>query len=169
MTEPKTPAAESAASSPVAEGHPALPRRGVAWDHRRRVCGRQRYGEDLLHHRLERQPQLLPEPLLQRLRDVRAEEPVRGREPLVADVQVPNYGVGIVLVLIGVKLMLSGYVEVGMSTSCGAILAILFASILASVVFPGSGQTSEHTSYELRASEGRKGVEAEHPPTVQEF
>jgi len=80
-----------------------------------------------------------------------------------------NYGVGIVLVLIGVKLMLSGYVEVGMSTSCGAILAILFASILASVVFPGSGQTSEHTSYELRASEGRKGVEAEHPPTVQEF
>jgi len=47
-----------------------------------------------------------------------------------------GYGVGIVLVLIGVKLILSGHVDVGMFTSCVIILTILIASILLSVAVP---------------------------------
>eukprot|EP00933_Yihiella_yeosuensis_P006537 TRINITY_DN11125_c0_g1_i1.p1 TRINITY_DN11125_c0_g1~~TRINITY_DN11125_c0_g1_i1.p1 ORF type:complete len:447 (+),score=73.61 TRINITY_DN11125_c0_g1_i1:58-1398(+) len=47
-----------------------------------------------------------------------------------------KYGVGTVLVLIGIKLMLAGYFEVSMLHSSGAILTILAFSVLASILFP---------------------------------
>mmetsp|Transcript_11573 Transcript_11573/g.30956 ORF Transcript_11573/g.30956 Transcript_11573/m.30956 type:complete len:524 (+) Transcript_11573:98-1669(+) len=47
-----------------------------------------------------------------------------------------NYGVGTVLVAIGMKLILSGVVEVGMIESCAAIVAILMVSLVASCVLP---------------------------------
>lgn len=47
-----------------------------------------------------------------------------------------NYGVGVVLMFIGVKLMIGEYFEIGMGASCLSILSVLGISILASAVLP---------------------------------
>ncbi|CAE8598936.1 unnamed protein product, partial [Polarella glacialis] len=66
---------------------------------------------------------------------------VAGFAPEVVDLMVHmfrflKYGVGSVLVLIGLKLILTGYVEVGMLASGSLILAMLAVSVLASVIVP---------------------------------
>lgn len=47
-----------------------------------------------------------------------------------------SYGVGTVLALIGIKLILSGWVDIGMLESMLTIVFLLFSSVLASVVCP---------------------------------
>merc|ERR1712110_961966 len=54
-----------------------------------------------------------------------------------------NYGVGFVLILIGVKLIVSDYVDIGLIASCAIILSILLISILASCVFPEDTEKEE--------------------------
>mmetsp|Transcript_77781 Transcript_77781/g.137175 ORF Transcript_77781/g.137175 Transcript_77781/m.137175 type:complete len:406 (+) Transcript_77781:47-1264(+) len=65
-----------------------------------------------------------------------------------------KYGVGSVLILIGVKLMLSGYVEVGMLASSLLILAMLALPILASILIPVPAEEKEASVSEQDAHDG---------------
>jgi len=51
-----------------------------------------------------------------------------------------KYGVGAVLILIGVKLILSDWLEIGMLLSCVLILGLLMAAIVASIVVPAPAE-----------------------------
>jgi len=82
--------------------------------------------------------------------------------------QFLGYGVGIVLVLLGVKLMLSGYVEIGMLASCATILLILLAAILASVVLPAPAGDSERSGRDLPVEEGGEEVDAGRAPAAED-
>lgn len=54
-----------------------------------------------------------------------------------------GYGVGLVLMFIGVKLMLSGYVELSMGLSFGLILSTLIGSMILSAVLPQNDDADE--------------------------
>lgn len=54
-----------------------------------------------------------------------------------------KYGVGAVLILIGVKLVLAGYVEIGNLLSGGLIVSLLLLSILASVILPAPAEEEQ--------------------------
>jgi len=59
------------------------------------------------------------------------------------------YGVGSVLMFIGVKLIISGWLEVGMVLSSGLILGLLTLAIFASWLFPEPARASEHGAEDL--------------------
>mmetsp|Transcript_124848 Transcript_124848/g.388645 ORF Transcript_124848/g.388645 Transcript_124848/m.388645 type:complete len:427 (+) Transcript_124848:76-1356(+) len=62
-----------------------------------------------------------------------------------------KYGVGLILILIGLRLMLSTYVEVSEGLFCGVMLGIFALSIVASVVVPRPVPTSTSAATELSA------------------
>lgn len=62
-----------------------------------------------------------------------------------------KYGVGLILILIGLRLMLSTYVEVSEGLFCGIMLGIFGLSILASVVAPRPEPTAVPAATELSA------------------
>lgn len=79
-----------------------------------------------------------------------------------------GYGVGLVLMFIGVKLMLSGYVELSMGLSFGLILSTLIGSMILSAVLPRNDDTDKSAvsdpPNQSCSAEGVPEVELTTPP-----
>jgi tellurite resistance protein TerC len=57
-----------------------------------------------------------------------------------------HYGLSLILVLIGVKMLIASFIHVPTSIALGAILLILAASVVASIIWPAKpGETSSHS------------------------
>eukprot|EP00930_Biecheleria_cincta_P001976 TRINITY_DN103050_c0_g1_i1.p1 TRINITY_DN103050_c0_g1~~TRINITY_DN103050_c0_g1_i1.p1 ORF type:complete len:414 (+),score=75.51 TRINITY_DN103050_c0_g1_i1:29-1243(+) len=71
-----------------------------------------------------------------------------------------KYGVGAVLILIGLKLVLAGYLEIGNLTSGALIISLLLLSIVASVVLPAPAE-EEQAADEAGAERGDEKANAD--------
>ena len=57
-----------------------------------------------------------------------------------------RYGLSLILALIGLKMLLSHFVHIPTSAALGAIMLILAASVVASILWPSKpGETSAHS------------------------
>src|SRR5260370_2656130 len=48
-----------------------------------------------------------------------------------------HYGLAVILILVGLKMLIADYYHVGTAATLGAVAGILIVSVLASVLFPG--------------------------------